>query len=309
VLAALPASFGDMATALGAVVISTYLISGIVSSPSVKLNNGVDMPLIAFGANFYPQETCKQATAWALQAGIRFIWSSEIIGEPCQRAQRQAIDSSGVPRKDIYLAGTVDTSRCTGLQGCYQATKTGCEGQFAALGPDPLDMLMLDYPSSAGCDGIRGQWKAFQEFATAGKVKTLAVSNFDEGQIQCVLNMPGATQPAVNQMKYNVGFGQNQGVVAENKHHGVVLQAYSPLGTGSVLKDPVLQQIGKKYGKSAAQVALRWLLHQGVAVNVASTNLEHLREDASVFDFDLDENDMSQLSAHFQPAVQSKAEA
>lgn len=276
--------------------------SSAAIAPSVKLNNGVEMPLLSFGANLYPRPTCLQATTWAIEAGFRFIWSSEIIGEDCQSAQRQAIEASGVPRAELFIAGTVNTQSCAGLDDCYQKTKAGSERQFAVLGATKLDMLMLDYPASSGCDGIKGQWKAFEEIYSAQRVRTIAVSNFEEAQLQCVVSTPGATVPSVNQVEYNVGLGHLQGLTSMNRKFGVLMQAYSPLGSGGLLHDPLLVQIGKQHGKSAAQVALRWLLHQGVAANLASTKLEHLREDVDVFDFDLDANEVSQLGVHFKAA-------
>lgn len=279
--------------------------------PSVPLNNGVQMPLLSYGANLYPVETCKQATAYAIQAGFRFIWSSEIIGEPCQRAQREAIDASGVPRAEIFLAGTVDTQDCTGLDDCYQRTKAAAEKQFAVLSSSKLDMLMLDYPSSFGCEGIKGQWKAFEEVYAAKRVRTIAVSNFDLGQLKCVTSTPGATVPSVNQLRYNVGHGQRT-IVAENKQLGVVVQAYSPLGAGGVLGDPLLARIGAAHGKSPAQVALKWLVQQGVGANLASTSLQHLQEDTEIFDFELSADEMAQLNAKVQPdaaGLMSKVEA
>jgi len=267
--------------------------SGAVA-PSVKLNNGVEMPLLSYGANLYPALTCRHATTWALQNGFRFIWSSEIVGEACQRAQWEAIVASGLPRSEIFVAGTVNTMECRGLEDCYQQTKAGAEKQFGILGSAELDMLMLDYPSGAGCIGIQGQWKALEEIYAAKRVRTISVSNFKRPQLQCIADIPGATMPSVNQMRYNVGYGSSN-LPSENERFGVALQAYSPLGAGEVLRDPALAEIGQAHGKSPAQVALRWLAQRGVGVNVASTDFQHLHEDASLFGFELSPAEMARL--------------
>jgi len=282
--------------------------SGAVA-PSVKLNNGVEMPLLSYGANLYPALTCRHATTWALQNGFRFIWSSEIVGEPCQKAQWEAIVASGLPRSEIFVAGTVNTMECRDLEACYQQTKAGAEKQFGMLGSAQLDMLMLDYPSSVGCVGIQGQWKALEELYAAKRVRTIAVSNFKRPQLQCIADIPGATMPSVNQMRYNVGYGSSN-LLSENQRFGVVLQAYSPLGAGEVLRDPALIEIGQAIGRSPAQVALRWLVQQGVGVNVASTDFQHLREDASIFDFELSPAEMARLGERADAnGVLSEAEA
>merc|ERR1712159_413770 len=112
-----------------------------------------------------------------------------LIGSPCQAAQWEAINASPVPLADIFVAGTVNTQTCSGAEDCYTKTKTGAESQFQILRKKPLDMLMLDYPPSApGCDGVLGQWKAFEEFYATKQVRTIAVSNFNPEQLKCISN-------------------------------------------------------------------------------------------------------------------------
>jgi len=264
--------------------------------PNVRLNNGVDMPVVAFAAQVWPSDTCKSATASALQAGFRFIWSSILVGQDCQSAQHDAITASGIARSQIFLAGTVNTQGCSGTDACYQNTKSDAAGQFQTLGSDTLDMLMLDYPASTDCDDIKGQWKAFEELYAAKKVRVLAVSNFSPEQLQCITANKTATVPAVNQMPYSVGHGSDP-VVSDDAKSGVVVQAYSPLGSGSLADDSDCTRIGKPYHKSSAQVALKWILQRNVTIVTQSTNIAHLKGDLDLFDFKLSDADMKVLNS------------
>jgi diketogulonate reductase-like aldo/keto reductase len=265
--------------------------------PTVKLNNGVDMPILAFGAQVWDADTCTSATAAALKAGFRFIWSSMLIGSPCQAAQWKAIQASSVALSDIFVGGTVNTQSCTGTNDCYLQTKAGAESQFQILAKNPLDMLMLDYPSGgAGCDGVLGQWKAFEEFYAAKQVMTIAVSNFSPEQLKCITSNTSATVPSVNQMPFSVGHGTDT-VIADDGVFGVFVQAYSPL-SGLDSSDALLTKIGKAHNKSWAQVGLKWIAQRNVTINTQSTKMSHLQEDVDIFDFTLSHDEMSQLNAH-----------
>lgn len=264
---------------------------------SVKLNNGVDMPVLAFGANVWDADTCKSATTAALEAGFRFIWSSALIGAECQKAQGEAIKAQSIKREDIFISGTVNSQGCGDKASCQSQTKAAAEQQFTTLGVTYLDMLMLDYPAGSSCDGIVGQWNAFSEIYAQKRVKTIAVSNFSPDQMKCILSNTSAVVPSVNQMQYSVGHGHDT-VVADNAKHHTVVQAYSPLGSGNLATDPMCERIGKAHNKSAAQVALRWILQHNATINTQSTHLEYLQQDADIFDFELSPEDMKQLDAH-----------
>lgn len=270
--------------------------------PSVKLNNGLQMPVISFAAQVWDAQTCHQATADALKAGFRFVWSSTLIGDDCQKSQSQAIRESGVPRDELFIAGTVSDPSCSGLADCQQQTMTGAEKQFTLLGQNFLDMMMLDYPAKSNCESIQGQWQAFEELYQSGRVKSIAVSNFNLEQLQCITKNSSAIVPAVNQLPFSVGHGHDP-VVAENAKFGIIVQAYSPLGSGSLAHDPLCTSIGKSHGKSSVQVALRWILQHNVSIATQSTNSDHLESDLQIFDFELTADEMKQLDARMQIVV------
>jgi len=278
---------------------SMALVGGIVISMgdsadlNVRLNNGIDMPKMAFAANLWSDDVCKNATGLALQAGFTNIWSSVLVGAGCQSAQAEAIKSSGIDRSELFIAGTVNTAGCSGLDGCYNKTKLDAEEQFSTLEVDMLDMLMLDYPAYSGCDGILGQWKAFEEIYNSGRVRTIAVSNFSPDQIDCVINSGGVI-PSVNMLQYSVGEAGTK--VADNAQHGIILQAYSPLRGGSLVRDEMCASIGQAHNKSAVQVAFRWILQTNGTVATQSTTLSHLVDDLVIFDFELTDDEMSRLN-------------
>ena len=177
------------------------------------------MPTLAFAANIWPAATCKDATAAALRAGFRFVWSSALVHTPCQKAQREAIEASGIPRGELYIAGTVDSSGCGSEQACYTETREGALDQLQILG-EPLDQLMLDYPPRRStCAAIAGQWRAFAELKAAGKVRSIALSNF---QLECLpKELP---PPTVNQLRLYVGH-LDEAALKDNTARGIVAQA------------------------------------------------------------------------------------
>eukprot|EP00041_Stephanoeca_diplocostata_P007446 m.105906 g.105906 ORF g.105906 m.105906 type:complete len:213 (-) comp16881_c0_seq21:2622-3260(-) len=161
-----------------------------------------------------------------------------------------------------------------------------------------LDMIMLDYPAG-DCDSIRGQWAAFEAMLAAKKTKSLAVSNFSPDQIKCLsaANTTGnVTDPAVNQMQYSVGSGSSTVVSDDTALGGIVTQAYSPLGSGSLIDDPDCTRIGKPYNKSSAQVALRWIVQRGAVFTTEASSLVHFQQDLDIFDFALSAADMEVLN-------------
>jgi len=262
--------------------------------PSVTLNNGEQMPMLAFAANIWQPSVCETATTEAINAGFRFIWSSALIGASCQEAQARAITNSEF-RDELFIAGTINSRGCSSNDDCYTKTMSGAEEQYARLGQSHLDMLMLDYPTFT-CDGNIGQWRALEKLLADGRVGTIALSNFDTTQLQCLLDSDQTSVvPAVNQMMFHVG--KSTQVVPDNAQFGINVQAYSPLGAGSLIGNPTLEAIGEAHGKTSAQVALRWIIQHRVAIATQSTNSVHLKEDVAVFDFSLTHAEMQQLDA------------
>jgi len=259
------------------------------ASSSVQLNNGVDMPIMAFAAQTWSDDVCKSATSDALTAGFRFIWSSALIGTTCQQAQGEAINAFG-NQTELFIAGTVNTESCSGYDDCFQKTLKDGEEQFTILNRDKLDMLMLDYPARS-CDGIEGQWAALGDSQFFGRVRSLAVSNFDSDQLAC---LGGLIVPVVNQLHFSIG---SSVPLEDNAKRGIIVQSYSPLNSGQLIRDEDCASIGSAHGKSAAQVAFRYILQSNATIATQSTSLKHLQDDLAIFDFILTDDEMEQLNA------------
>ena len=267
--------------------------------PGVNLNTGVNFPTCSFGLQIYDDEAARKLTLTALELGYRNFFASVLARN--QRGFAKAIKESGVPREDLFICGSVLSNQVRGYDSAYQLSKQGCQENmeaFAVGGIDYIDMIMLDYPGPDD-DSIRGQWKALEEMKAT---RSIAVSNFSPSQLDA---LSGMTKPTVNQLPYGVGFSRNYGgsggmerVVAENKKRGVIVQAWSPLRR--CLKGPAGEAcaaIGEKYGKSAAQVGLRYIADTGATFTTQTRNPSHFKEDINIFDFSLTKEEVAQLAA------------
>lgn len=260
------------------------------------LNNGMKFPKASFGLQIYNDDTAQQLTEMALSLGYRNFFSSVLAGN--QPGFAKGWKASGIPREEVFVCGSVVSNRARGFKAAYRATKRGCDANLAAFltgGITYVDMMMLDYPGP-DCDSIKGQWEAFEEMLAAGQTKSLAVSNFSPEQLDCLLSNTTATPPAVNQLPFSISYVEPN-VLEENKKRGILVQAWAPLGgsTGGISKraQQLCGDIGKKYGKSWAQVALRWIVDQGATFSTQTRSKKHFQEDIDIFDFKLSAEDLA----------------
>eukprot|EP00035_Acanthoeca_spectabilis_P003276 m.92231 g.92231 ORF g.92231 m.92231 type:complete len:294 (+) comp12027_c0_seq1:648-1529(+) len=258
------------------------------------LNNGLKFDSASFGLQVYGDDTAKQYTLLAIKAGFRNFFSSVLAGN--QNGFGEAVAASPVPRDELFICGSVNTGSgaCSGFDDCKTQTAQGCADNLQAIGVKQLDMIMLDYPAS-DCASIQGQWAAFEEMLGANQTRSLAVSNFDVTQLQCITSNASATVPAVNQLQFSVGT-PDPGIVDDAKAGGILVQAYSPLGSGSLPTDPDCVKIGKAHNKSGAQVALRWIVQRNATYSTQASTLAYFQEDVSVFDFELTPTEMATLN-------------
>lgn len=266
-----------------------------------KLSDGTPFPLASFGLQIYDDEVAYKLTLTALEVGYRNFFASVLARN--QRGFARAVRDSGVPQENLFICGSVVSNRAGGFHDAFKLTKRGCEQNmqaFAAGNIEYLDQIMLDYPGP-DCDSIRGQWHAFEEMHSNKLVKTLSVSNFSLSQLDCILKDPKTTvKPVVNQLPFSVAFHPDS--VQDNANRGVQVQAWAPLGgsIGGKFNSRIkgkCAEIGKKYGKSGAQVALRWIVQSGASFTTQSKKKEHFAEDLDIFDFELSEEDMIFLTA------------
>jgi len=269
-------------------------------NPIATLSDGSQFPLASFGLQVYDDNTAYSLTLTALECGYRNFFSSVLAGN--QKGFARAVKDSNVPRKDLYICGSVVSNRANGFDNAKTETTKGWMKNMEAFGVggiDYLDQIMLDYPGPS-CDSIRGQWSAFEEMHKQKLTKSISVSNFSADQLDCVLNT-ATVKPVVNQLPFSVAYHPGE-VVAENNKRGILVQAYAPLGgslggrfDGGVKKACSL--IGKQHDKSYAQVALRWVIQNGGSFTTQTKNKDHFSEDLNIFDFELTQNEMQTLNS------------
>jgi len=274
-------------------------------SSSVQLSDGTTVPLVSFGLQIYDDARAYQLTLTALECGYRNFFASVLAGN--QRGFARAVRDSGVPRSDLYICGSVVSNRASGYDQAFASTKRGCLANMEAFGAgniDYLDQIMLDYPGP-DCDSIRGQWAAFETMQRDEKLVTsLSVSNFSPSQLDCILLDPQSrgSKPVINQLPYSVAYHPPSATYAidENQKRNVLVQAWAPLG-GSLggrftasLKQKCAQ-IGQAYGKSWAQVALRWIVQHGASFTTQTQKRSHFVENLDIFDFVLTAEEMATL--------------
>ena len=268
------------------------------------LNNGVHFPSASFGLQVYGDDKAAELTQLAIQTGFRNFFASVLARN--QRGFARGVAQSGIARSDIFVCGSVLSNSARGFDSAYTLTKQGIADNIGALGPD-IDMLMLDYPGPTN-DSIRGQWQAMEEWAADGsdsRKRSIAVSNFSPAQLDCLLDDKAATTipPTVNQLPLYVGGRTSRAELDANRDRNVLVQAWSPLGGSSPRRTlsseakGMCEKIGAAYGKSWAQVALRFIVQSGATFTTQSKSANHFRENLDIFDFELTEGEMMRLEA------------
>lgn len=269
---------------------------------NVTLRNGVKMPMEGFGVYQIPDfDACKQAVLDALKTGYRLIDTAQAYGN--QKAVGEAIRESGIPREEIFV-----TSKVWVQDNSYEAAGKAVDRMLEELGFSYLDLVLLHQPIG---DYI-GAWRALEEAYRAGKVRAIGMANCYPHVLADICETV-EIQPMLNQVEMHPFFQQEKNLEVM-RHYGVVPQAWGPFDEGkrNFFQDPILSGIGKKYGKSAAQVALRWNLDRGVSVIPKSTHKERMIQNFDVWDFSLSEEDNkaiagmdlghSEIVDHFDPA-------
>merc|ERR1712039_794394 len=185
------------------------------------------------------------------------------------------------------------------------STADNLQSNLDQLGLDYVDLVLVHFPPFGNsCSSMQSQWKAMENFYKAGKAKAIGVSNYCPSSLECIMEKATVT-PAVNQVQYHVGMGVDPiEVKSTSEKYGIHLQAYSPLGNGKsdLITGDLVTRIGDHYGKTGAQVALRWIQENGVSLTTKTTKTSHMQEDLDVFTFELSAEDKSSLDAATQPS-------
>lgn len=252
----------------------------------VTLNNGVKMPLEGFGVFQVPDPAqCEQAVLDAIASGYRLIDTAAAYMN--EAAVGEAIKKCGVPREELFI-----TTKLWVQDAGYEEAKKAIQTSLDNLGLDYLDLYLIHQPLG---DYI-GAYRAMEEAYREGKIRAIGVCNFYPARLADFCETVEVT-PAVNQVELHPFF-QQADALALMKEYGVVPEAWGPFAEGNhgIFTHPVLTKIGEKYGKSAAQVALRWNVQRGVVVIPKSVHKERMEQNMNIWDFSLSEEDMAEIA-------------
>jgi diketogulonate reductase-like aldo/keto reductase len=258
----------------------------------VKLADGNRLPLLGLGVWQVPDGgTCERAVRWALELGYRHIDTAQAYGN--ERSVGKALRDSGVPRDEVFITTKF-----------YPGSKDPvgeAEKSLRELGVDQLDLYLVHWPQR----GPTWAWPGMERAQERGLAKSIGVSNFGADELDQVV-AAGSVTPAVNQIQFSA-VEYRRGLVEACRRHGIVPEAYSPLGTGRHLGNKRVAEIASRVDRTPAQVLLRWCLQHGVPVIPKSTHRERIAENAQIFDFSLDQAEMAALDALDQTRGTSRA--
>ena len=254
-------------------------------TPVVALRGGAHIPQLGFGVFLVPPGETNEAVARALAAGYRHIDTAAAYRNEAEVGQ--AIRSSGLDRGDVFV-----TTKCFNDDQGYEQAKRAFHASLHQLEMDYVDLYLIHWPVPAH-DRYVETWKAFIELRDEGLVRAIGVSNFNPAHLERVIAETGET-PAINQVELHPYF-QQTGLRHEHNELGIVTEAWSPLGRGRALQDPVIVQIAEAHSKSAGQVVIRWQLQLGNVVIPKSVTPERIEQNFDVFDFQLSDEQMAAI--------------
>jgi diketogulonate reductase-like aldo/keto reductase len=248
---------------------------------------GVEVPSIGLGTWRMEGEECYDAVSTALEAGYRHVDTAAAYGN--ERQVGEAIADADVDREEVFLTTKVFPRDATD----YASTRTEAQACLNRLGVDYVDLLLIHWPNPLA--DLEGQLGAICDLVQEGVVDHVGVSNFDEKRLRRARSL--SSEPILTDQVQFHPFKTQRPLLRYCQDNDVVLTAYSPLGHGGVLRDDLLREIGNRYGKSPAQVALRWAIqHRNVVAIPKSTTPEHIRANADVFDFRMTEGELDRIA-------------
>ena len=262
---------------------------------TLRLQNGVEIPCLGFGTWQTPDgETAVRAVRCAIEAGYTHIDTAQVYGN--ERSVGEAIRQSGVNRGDLFI-----TTKLWNTKHSYELAMRSFEESMDKLGLDYLDLFLIHWPNPVCLrDNDRWQaanaesWKAMEELVEAGRVRAIGVSNFRPHHLDALLKT-AKIMPQVNQIRLCPGDTEDE-TVAYCRERGILLEAYSPLGTGSIFDVPQMRELAEKYGRTVAQICIRWSLERGYLPLPKSVTPSRIVENLDVFDFSLSAEDVQKIA-------------
>ena len=252
----------------------------------IQLNNGVKMPVAGFGVfQIQNQTQCKQCVVDAIHVGYRLIDTAAVYGN--EAAVGRAMQHGGVSREELFI-----TSKLWVQDAGYEAAKEAIDNSLQNLQTDYLDLYLIHRPFG----DYYGAWRAMEEAYDAGKIRAIGLSNFDPARV-VDLTLNNRITPAVNQVECHP-FYQQEDTRRFLQEQGIVMEAWASFAEGKkqIFRNETLRQIGAQYGKSPAQVILRWNIQRGIVPLAKSVHRERMEQNLSIFDFTLSNEDMLAIS-------------
>jgi 2,5-diketo-D-gluconate reductase A len=247
-----------------------------------KLADGSQLPMLGLGVWQVPDgPKCVDAVRWALELGYRHIDTAQAYGN--EASVGRALRDSGVPRDEVFIT--------TKFNPGHKDPVAEAEQSLRRLGVDQVDLYLVHWPQG----GPLRAWPGMEQAQARGLARSVGVSNFSADDLDQVI-AAGSVVPAANQVQFSA-MEYRRGLLEACQRHDIVLEAYSPLGTGRHLGNKHVTEIARRTGRTPAQVLLRWCLQHGVPVIPKSTHRERIAENAQIFDFTLSDEDMAALDA------------
>jgi len=252
----------------------------------VRLNNGVEMPVLGLGVWQTPSgRATQQAVRWAFEAGYRLIDTAKLYGN--ERDVGIAVKESGVPREEVFV-----TTKLWNSDHGYESALRAFDESLKRLGLGYVDLYLIHWPVPRLRDET---WRALERILKEGKARAIGVSNYTVRHLD-ELARSASIPPAVDQVEFSP-FLYSEDFLRHGKGAGIQVEAYSPLTKGEKLGHPVLKRIAAVLGRSPAQILIRWSLQHGLVVIPKSSRRERIQENARVFDFELSADEMRALDA------------
>lgn len=257
-----------------------------------KISNGVEIPCMGLGTWQSKDEVARISVLSALSHDYRLIDTAAAYGN--ERGVGAGIRESGLKREEIFV-----TSKLRNADHGYRATLDAFELTMEKLGLEYLDLYLIHWPNPVQFrttweEATAGTWRAFEELYKAGRIRAIGVSNFMPHHIE-TLKKSAEIMPMVNQLKLCPGIPQTE-VVDYCREHDILVEAYSPFGTGLIFSNDAIRAIAQKYNKTVGQICLRWCLQKDFVSLPKSANPMRIKENTDIFDFELSQEDMDIIS-------------
>jgi len=255
--------------------------------PTMRLNNGVEIPQLGFGVFLVPPRETVAAVTTALRIGYRHIDTAEMYGN--EKEVGRAIAQSGIDPSEIFV-----TSKLSNARHEFDAALRAFDQTLADLATERIDLFLIHWPLATVSDFAQ-TWKALERVYAEGRARAIGVSNFHAAHLDRLI-AEAEIVPAVNQIEAHPYLAQDD-LLAFDAEHGIATEAWSPIARGAVLDDPVIVDVASAQRRSPAQVVLRWHVRRNCIVFPKSVNPSRIRENFNIFDFELSDDEMQRISA------------